>query len=194
MARIPDHACRVFKGVLFDVYQWDQPQFDGSVARFEAARRVPSVQILATDPQGRVILLEEEQPFLGRFIAVPGGRVEEGEDPETTVRKELREELGMVPASLELWYEQHYGSVLQWSTFNYVARGCEQVAEPELEPGERITPYRVGYEELFVESERPEFRNRHLADRLFRVRHTPGELERLRVLLFGHPEDSPPAG
>ncbi len=182
--RIPEHAEKVFEGVLFDVFQWDQTLFDGSRARFEAARRVPSVQVLATDDAGRVILLEEEQPYVGRFIAVPGGRVERGDDPETTVRKELLEELGMAPRAVELWYEQHSGSTLQWSTFNFIARGCTPVAAPEQEPGERIRPYRVAFEDLFVESERPEFRNRQLADRLFRVRHTPGEAERLRALLF----------
>lgn len=185
MAQIPEHARKVFSGVLFDVYQWDQELFDGSRERFEAVRRVPSIQVLATDPSGQVILLEEEQPFIGRFIAVPGGRVERGDDPETTVRKELMEELGMEPRSIELWYEQRYGSILQWSTFSYIARGCVQVAEPRLEPGERITPYRVSFDALFVESERPDFRNKQLADKLFRIRHTSGEVDKLKRLLFG---------
>ena len=94
MSRIPSHARCVFSGVLFDVFQWEQELFDGSTATFEAVRRLPSVQILATTPDDRVILLREEQPFVGRFVAVPGGRIDRGHTPEETVLRELREELG----------------------------------------------------------------------------------------------------
>lgn len=37
--KIPDHAELVFKGVLHDVYQWQQEAFDGSFLTFEAIRR-----------------------------------------------------------------------------------------------------------------------------------------------------------
>jgi len=60
-------------GILFDVYQWDQELFDGSTTTFEAVRRIPSVQILATTPERELILLREEQPYVGAFVAVPGG-------------------------------------------------------------------------------------------------------------------------
>ncbi len=32
---IPDHATCVFRGMLFDVYQWQQEMFDGSIETFE---------------------------------------------------------------------------------------------------------------------------------------------------------------
>ena len=47
-----------------------------------------------------MILLREEQPFVGRFVAVPGGRIDRGHTPEETVLRELREELGMAPETL----------------------------------------------------------------------------------------------
>lgn len=184
MSRIPDHATRVFSGVLFDVYQWEQTLFDGTTATFEAVRRAPSVQVLATTGDGRMILLREEQPHLGEFIAVPGGRVEPGDGPEETVRKELLEELGMEAAELVPWQERRFGSTIEWVTHDYVARRCRRVQPQTLEPGERIEPYLVSFAEFLEEVERPEFRNRDLRERLFRMRHTPGALEALEALLF----------
>lgn len=40
MATIPPNAQRVFSGKIFDVYQWPQPLFDGSIATFEVAKRL----------------------------------------------------------------------------------------------------------------------------------------------------------
>jgi ADP-ribose pyrophosphatase len=190
MSRIPPHARRVFQGILFDVYQWEQELFDGSTTTFEAVRRVPSVQILATTPAGQVILLREEQPHVGTFVAVPGGRVERGVSPEETVRRELREELGMEAESVALWHVETFGSTIEWTGYDFIARGCRQVAEPEQEPGERIEPYLASFEEFLDQVERPDFRNKTLANRLFRMRYTPGALEAFRELLFGH--RSPP--
>jgi ADP-ribose pyrophosphatase len=184
MAPIPTHARRVFQGVLFDVYQWEQPLFDGSTATFEAVRRLPSIQVLAVTPDDRIVLLREEQPYVGRFVAVPGGRVERGLTPEETALRELREEIGMEPEALVLWHMERFGSTVEWTGYDFIARRCRRVGEPQQEPGERIEPYLVSFEEFLEEVERPDFRNKTLANRLFRMRHTPGALEAFRQLLF----------
>ncbi|MEI7603954.1 MAG: hypothetical protein WCJ19_02970 [bacterium] len=36
---IPEDAVKVFSGVIFDVYQWQQLQFDGTYATFEKIKR-----------------------------------------------------------------------------------------------------------------------------------------------------------
>ena len=37
--QLPKNAKRVFKGKIFDVYQWDQKMFDNSVEIFEKMKR-----------------------------------------------------------------------------------------------------------------------------------------------------------
>ncbi len=37
--KIPPNAKRVFKGIIFDVYQWQQKMFDGSKETFEMLKR-----------------------------------------------------------------------------------------------------------------------------------------------------------
>ena len=59
--KIPDNAKLVFKGVIFDVYQWQQELFDGSQATFEALKRPGTVQVIPTVGD-RVLLSYEEQP------------------------------------------------------------------------------------------------------------------------------------
>jgi ADP-ribose pyrophosphatase len=184
MSRIPPHARRVYEGLLFEVFQWEQELFDGSTGTFEAVRRVSSVQVLATTREGQIILLREEQPYVGSFIAVPGGRVERGRGPEETACCELREELGMEPEALVLWNVETSGSTVDWTGYDFVARRCTPVCTPQHEPGERIEPYLVSFERFLDEVERPEFRNKSLANRLFRMRHTPGALDAFRALLF----------
>ena len=73
MKKIPDHAKRVFQGVIFDVYQWQQELFDGSIETFEALRRPNTLMVIPT--MGDTILLAEEvQPGKGRFLSLFGGR------------------------------------------------------------------------------------------------------------------------
>jgi ADP-ribose pyrophosphatase len=185
MRELPPHAKRVFHGILFDVYQWEQVLFDGSTATFEVVQRLSTVQILAATPQRRIILLREEQPYVGSFTAVPGGKIERGDSPEQTVEKELLEEIGVEAESIELWQRNEFGSTMRWVTYDFVARNCRVVQKPQQEPGERIEPFQVTLAELLVEVEKPEFRNKHLADRFFRLSRTPGGTERLERLLFG---------
>lgn len=181
---IPDNAKKVFKGVLFDVYHWDQEMFDGSTATFEAVSRIPSVQIITITKDKKIILLNEEQPHVGSFISVPGGMVERGDTPEYTVEKELMEEVGMKAEEIILWKEVGLGSKIQWSAYYYIAKGCEVVQDAKPECGEKIEHYEVSFEKFLEETQKKEFRNKALSDMVFRMMHTPGELEKFKKLLF----------
>lgn len=185
MADIPEHARHAFKGILFDVYQWEQRLFDGSTTTFEAVKRVPTVQILATTPEQKVILLREEQPYVGAFTAVPGGRIERGDTPRQTVDRELLEELGMTAGRVQQWKKYTIGSSIHWETYDFFARDCRQIQAPDQEPGERIEAVLVTFDEFLEAVEEPGFRNRRLTEELFRMRHTPGALARFRRVLFG---------
>lgn len=68
---------------------------DGSLARREWVRHPGAVVILAfVDPQ--TILLERQfrYPMQRHFLELPAGKIEPGEEPLATARRELREECG----------------------------------------------------------------------------------------------------
>lgn len=61
-SKIPSVAQRVFRGQIFDVYQWPQMLFDGTVATFEMLKRADSVSVIATTSDGHILLAAQQQP------------------------------------------------------------------------------------------------------------------------------------
>ena len=136
---IPDDARRVFKGVLFDVYQWEQELYDGTKATFEKLRRPDTVVVFPVMNDGRILLTEQEQPGKAPFVAATGGRVDEGEDVLQAAKRELREESGYEASEFILWDAQQPVSKIDWAVYTFVAKGLKKVADIHLDAGERIT-------------------------------------------------------
>lgn len=74
---IPPHAKRVFKGILFDVYQWQQKQYDGSYKTFEKIKRSDTVSVIPVTAEGKFIITHQEQPLTDPFTGFPGGILDE---------------------------------------------------------------------------------------------------------------------
>ncbi len=181
---IPKSAKCVFKGLFFQTYQWQQKQFDGTYATFEAVKRRPTVQIIATVGD-KIILLKEEQPNYGKFTSIIGGYFNSFDDkPRDTALRELKEELGMVPRKLELWKIDYYSKKVVWPTHYYFARDCKKVCEPHLDPGERIKPFLVTFDEFIEETSKPDFRNKFFADEMFRLKQDKKVLAKLKKMIF----------
>ena len=145
---IPDNAKKVFGGVLFDVYQWEQELFDGTKTTFEKLKRPDTVVVLPVLPDGRIILIEEEQPGAAIYIGPLGGRVDEGEDALEAARRELLEESGYEAREMNLWYARQITTKIDWAVYVFIAKGIQKVAEPALEAGEKIKLFPITLEEF----------------------------------------------
>ena len=147
---LPDHAKKVFSGVIFDVYQWEQPQYDGSIKTFEKLVRPDTVLVLPITTDGQCLFIEEEQPGKVVALSLIGGRIDEGEDPLAAAKREMHEETGYEADDWELIDAVQPVSKIEWSIFTYIARGCRNVAEQHLDSGEKITLKSVSFDEAIA--------------------------------------------
>lgn len=180
---MPPDAKHVFKGIVFDVYQWEHKLFDGTTATFEKVKRADTVVILPVTADKRIIMLDQEQPGRPPFTSFPAGRVEEGEAPDGAALRELQEETGYVPAELDLWYAIQPTSKIDWAIFVFVARGCRPEAEQKLDGGEKITMRLMSFEEIMATMTDVYPFNDEMALRFLKAKHDPAKMAELKKIL-----------
>ena len=98
------------------------------------------VLVIAVTPDDRVVFVRQFRHGLGqRVLEIPGGVMDPGESPQETAVRELQEETGYVPRSVQV-----FGPLLPNPALNNarihvaVARGCRLETKPSPEPFEDI--------------------------------------------------------
>jgi len=156
MASIPPQAKKVFSGVMFDVYQWEQEMFDGSTATFEMVSRQPSTEAIVTVGD-KIVMLTQEQPNREPYPSLPGGRIEPGEDPDEAIKREIAEESGYTSDDIELLYHFTGNSKLYFPEYIFVAKNGHNGANQSLDAGEKISVKLVTFDELLETTRNPLF-------------------------------------
>lgn len=145
---IPEKARNVFRGYLFDVYQWDQEMFDGSTETFEMLKRPDTVIVLGVVDNGKIIVNDEEQPGgVVRKNHLPAGRID-ASDPTTlyAAQREMKEETGYEFKDWALVDIFQPEAKIEWFIYFYIARCVVAKSEPTLDAGERITVKEADYD------------------------------------------------
>lgn len=92
----------VFKGKVFSVESGRVRFPNGREHHVDIVRHPPSVVILAIEDDGRVVLIRQYRPALGRDLwEVPAGSIDEGESLEAAAARECEEEIGRAPSRVE---------------------------------------------------------------------------------------------
>ncbi len=160
----------VYQGKLFTIYEWDQELYDGTITTFERAERNGTVTMFASH-NGKIVIQEQEQPhWANSSFCVPGGRIDPGEEPLATAKRELLEEEGLVTEEWEHWFDGGSRGNLTWVNHFYFARNCKKVSEPHLDPGEKITHHLYTPKEFFELLENPYFRHQEMLSKLCDIR------------------------
>ncbi len=93
---------RVFEGRVFSVEVGEVAFPEGQRHRVEIVRHQPSVVLLPIQDDGRVILVRQFRPTIGREIwELPAGSLNAGESAESAAARECEEEIGLVPTRVE---------------------------------------------------------------------------------------------
>ncbi len=179
---IPEDAKKVFDGVIFDVYQWEQELFDGSKATFEKLRRPDTVVVFPVMDDGKIILTEQEQPGKESFIGATGGRVDEGEDVLDAAKRELLEESGYEASEYILWDAQHPTSKIDWVVYTFIAKGLRKVDDMDLDAGEKITLKPVSFDEFLELGTSEKFAEKEIVPKLLEAKLYLEKKDALRKL------------
>ena len=179
---IPENAKRVFKGVLFDVYQWEQELFDGTKTMFEKLKRSDTVIVFPVLDDGRIILTKQEQPGKEAYFGTTGGRVDEGEDILSAAKRELLEESGYEAEEYILWDAQYPTSKIDWVVYTFIAKGLKKIAEPNLDGGEKIELMKVSLDEFIEIGTKKNFAEGEIVHYLFEAKIDSNKKNELKDL------------
>jgi 8-oxo-dGTP pyrophosphatase MutT (NUDIX family) len=179
---IPDNAKKVFGGVLFDVYQWEQELFDGTKTLFEKLKRPDTVVVFPVLDDGKIILTEQEQPGKEPFIGATGGRVDNGEDILEAAKRELLEESGYEASEFVLWDAQHPTSKIDWVVYTFIAKGLKKVADMNLDAGEKIKLKLVNLDQFIEIAINKNFVEKEIIPKLYEAKLHPEKNEQLKKL------------
>jgi 8-oxo-dGTP pyrophosphatase MutT (NUDIX family) len=145
---LPPNAKAVFKGEIFDVYQWPQTLFDGSQATFEMLKRDDTATTIGV-VDGKILVIDDEQPYSGSRKSLPGGRVDE---TDATIleaaQREMKEETGYSFTNWRLLKVRQPYRKSEWFVYVWLAWGNPETQERHLDPGEIITVSLLDFEKF----------------------------------------------
>jgi ribonuclease HI len=180
---VPAHANRVFKGKLYEVYQWDQERFDKTIDTYEAVVKNDVVHVIAVTKDKKIIVLEEEQPSIGKFRSVPSGRIETSETPEDAANRELQEEIGVTPRNLTLFRKFTNRDGVNNHVYIMVATDCEKTSKGSPESGEKIQKKVVSLENFLLYVASSDFRHNFVKAIILEAIQYPETMAKLKKLL-----------
>ena len=136
---LPPQAKRVFEGVIYDVYQWEQEMYDGSSQTFEMLKRPDTVSVIGIQDE-KIIVLEQEQPSVSLFYDLPCGRHDIASETELeAAKRELLEETGITFKSWKLINVVQPHTKIDWFVYTFLATDFEKQVPQALDSGEKIT-------------------------------------------------------
>ncbi|QQS38761.1 NUDIX hydrolase [Candidatus Woesebacteria bacterium] len=182
---LPKNASRVFKGVIFDVYQWKQKMFDGSIETYEKLKRQDTVIVFPIMHDGKILLTKQEQPGKKPFIGATGGRVEKGEEIIDAAKRELLEESGYEADEYIFWKSVQPISKIEWSVYIFIARNLKKVAPPKLDSGEKIELMPVNFDEFLEVALQPNFYEQEIYRDAVEAKLDERKKEELKKLFWG---------
>jgi 8-oxo-dGTP pyrophosphatase MutT (NUDIX family) len=181
---LPDSAKKVFEGVIYDVYHWPQEMYDGSIATFEQLKRPDSIGVIPVTQEGKIILQKQKQPgHRDYFYSTPGGRLEEGEEPEECALRELKEETGYNAEKVILWEVNQIIPHVDSARYTFIGIDCSIISEQNLDSGEKINLEFVNFESFKDAVFSSRFRDFSTTLLLARALHNANEHKRFLELL-----------
>jgi ADP-ribose pyrophosphatase len=136
-ARLPGHDYRVFTTGFVDAIH----PHTGAVKRFSLIDCPDWVNVIAVTADHRVVLIRQYRPGTNQVcLEIPGGMIDDGEDPCAAAARELAEETGYTGGTLQLIGKVAPNPALQSNTlYTVLARGVALTQPPAPDDSEVLT-------------------------------------------------------
>ena len=147
---VPEQAELAYKGEIFNVYQWKQEMYDGSLETFEMLKRPDTVLIVPVTKDGKIWVIREEQPARGvQEMRIPGGRADiPGETVLEAAKRECEEEIGIRFKEWRYLESVQPERKIDWFVHVFLASEPYETVPTQHDAGEKIEVYEVSYAEL----------------------------------------------
>ncbi len=104
---------------------------------------------IAITEEGQVVVARQFRPGPEKVMdEIPGGEVDEGEDPQKAAERELLEETGYTPGMVEFLGEFSRDGYMNGKWFYYLATGCRKTADQSLDENEFVDVHLLSIEEF----------------------------------------------
>lgn len=181
--KMPKNAKKVFKGEIFDVYQWPQKGYDGKIRTFERLKRTDTAMIIPVTENGKIIIAKQEQPCKKPFVGLVGGRLDEGEKPLQAAKREFLEETGYKAKEWILFNAVAPVGKIDWTIFTFIAKGCYKVAEQNLDGAEKVKLMFVDFDEFVKIVLKEDFGDLEIKIKLLEAKLDPLKMKKLKTQL-----------
>ncbi len=184
---LPSHAKQMYTGPLLQAYQYEQELYDGTIATFESIVRPDVASTLAFLDRETILITRQEQPNKPlAFWALPGGRLDTGEHPDTAALRELEEETGYQANTLLHWYTKPWKGFSHFEESLYLAKDLSPRPEGmHLDGGERIEVIHLPWTDLVKLCLKLELRGPVLANCILAMEFDPETRARKDEFLQG---------
>jgi ADP-ribose pyrophosphatase len=92
----------IFRGRAVNLRIDTIEKMSGQVTTREIVEHTDCIAVVVVDDEGRIVMVKQfRRPVNKMLLEIPAGGVEDGEDPENCVRRELQEETGYLPGKLQ---------------------------------------------------------------------------------------------
>jgi ADP-ribose pyrophosphatase len=145
---VPPNAKRVFKGVIYDTYQWLQELYDGTEEIFEMLKRPDTVKVIAVK-DNQIVIVDQVQPYHGHFYDIPGGMHDNDTESELeAAQRELLEETGMRFKTWRLLECTQLHNKIEQFVYVFLATDFESQSKQQTDSGEKIAVKLMSFEKV----------------------------------------------